>query len=779
MNKETNTEDKRVALDIPKEGYELTILDQNVRKGITNTYFVTVQKKISSGGSCLVYQGIQNKSVGGQKAQPCDVIIKEFYPSSLRDQIKRINGTRIEITNEEARKIYENRLEGFKSGQAEHIFFAYKNPENALLPPSITGTSIETGAFYSVSPFMPGKVLENMAVEDYSIVEALELCVSICEAIGKVHRGENKKDEQGEIIEKYPCSNGLYLDLKPDNVYVLNNRAYLFDFDTVQKRRSLKFSSYSEGYSAPEQKIVEGIGYKDESKIGYHTDIFSIGAVLCHLLTGKNPYEIGLETIKAGFDWKTGIRLNDTTKALEDDEFIHELDRLMMSMLEEDADKRMNSFICSNEQMSNDVFPVDMLIRDLRFLVRIANYTSSKKGQAILNDSINNAYVSLNDKMDVMSEQLNAVIEGYFKKILTDNKNEVSHTLEENANKASEQSVSIPPQKSLDHKRKIRNILNKYRMILFSDFRDIHWWYPESYQLKFKGRMENGKINGQGTLYYEDGTVWFKGEHKDGKRHGQGTLYDSDGFIIYEGEWKDDKPNGYGTFHYKTGSYYVGEVKVLNRHGLGTMYRKDGSVWYKGEWKNGGFNGLGTYYNEDGSVRYKGELKGKKYHGLGTLYYECGTPFFVGEFKDGRPYQGTGYRKNGAVFIIGKLMSGNGTEYYENGSICYVGGFNVGRRHGQGIYYRENGSVLYEGEWKNNKPDGQGTTYMVDGTVLYKGDHKEGMPNGIGCCYYSDGITVKYDGEWKDGKREGQGTLYRKDGSVWYKGEWKDDEQVE
>ena len=73
---------------------------------------------------------------------------------------------------------------------------------------------------------------------------------------------------------------------------------------------------------------------------------------------------------------------------MEDDEFIHELDRLMRSMLEEDADKRKNSFICSNEQMNNDVFPVDLLIKELIQLANQAKHSTSKKEHAAISDEI-------------------------------------------------------------------------------------------------------------------------------------------------------------------------------------------------------------------------------------------------------------------------------------------------------------------------------------------------------------------------------------------------------
>ena len=62
----------------------------------------------------------------------------------------------------------------------------------------------------------------------------------------------------------------------------------------------------------------------------------------------------------------------------------------------------------------------------------------------------------------------------------------------------------------------------------------------------YKGHVENGKPNGQGTLNLRNGEKYV-GEYKDGKRNGQGTLTFPDGSTFsegkkYEGEWKDGKP---------------------------------------------------------------------------------------------------------------------------------------------------------------------------------------------------------------------------------------------
>ena len=77
----------------------------------------------------------------------------------------------------------------------------------------------------------------------------------------------------------------------------------------------------------------------------------------------------------------------------------------------------------------------------------------------------------------------------------------------------------------------------------------------------YKGQVENGKPNGQGTLNLLNGEK-------------------------YVGEWKNGRPHGQGTGTLPDGRKYVGEYKDGKRHGQGTYTHHDGRK-YEGEWKDG------------------------------------------------------------------------------------------------------------------------------------------------------------------------------------------------
>ena len=101
-------------------------------------------------------------------------------------------------------------------------------------------------------------------------------------------------------------------------------------------------------------------------------------------------------------------------------------------------------------------------------------------------------------------------------------------------------------------------------------------------QPKYKGQVENGKPNGQGTYTNHDGEKYV-GEWKDGEKHGQGTYTYHHGFK-YVGEWKDNRKHGQGTYTLTDGIRFEGEWKDGKPWNL-TIYDKYGNII--GKWVNG------------------------------------------------------------------------------------------------------------------------------------------------------------------------------------------------
>ena len=117
----------------------------------------------------------------------------------------------------------------------------------------------------------------------------------------------------------------------------------------------------------------------------------------------------------------------------------------------------------------------------------------------------------------------------------------------------------------------------------------------------YKGEVENGVPNGQGTLTSLDGRKYV-GDFKDGLPNGQGTFTFLDGWK-YEGGWVFGKYHGQGTWTSPSGYKYVGEWKDGIRSGQGTQTYPNGGK-YEGSWKNG-VRWNGTQYDKNGNIKYK------------------------------------------------------------------------------------------------------------------------------------------------------------------------------
>ena len=138
-------------------------------------------------------------------------------------------------------------------------------------------------------------------------------------------------------------------------------------------------------------------------------------------------------------------------------------------------------------------------------------------------------------------------------------------------------------------------------------------------QPKYKGEIKNGKMDGLGVLIYPYSGESIVGEWKNGKEWNT-KHRDKDGTFI--GKWVNRKLEQRVVLFY---------LQVNGKRG-----------WYE--------NG-----DKEIHLQYKGEVENGEPNGLGVLIYPEGGKY-VGEWKDGKPWNGTSYNKNGN--IIGKMVNG-------------------------------------------------------------------------------------------------------------------------
>ena len=126
------------------------------------------------------------------------------------------------------------------------------------------------GRYFQVKEFIPGATnLRGWLDTCDDIDERLDVAIQLCYIIKAVHE-----------------KNIIHQDLKPEQIMTISDssrkagiRIILTDFD----------------WSIPNGKVVRyvgtpGYGNIDGNKVSFKSDIFTLGIILCELLTGCNPF---------------------------------------------------------------------------------------------------------------------------------------------------------------------------------------------------------------------------------------------------------------------------------------------------------------------------------------------------------------------------------------------------------------------------------------------------------------------------------------------------------
>lgn len=219
-------------------------------------------EEIGRGANCIVYRAVQVDGIGISHK----VLVKECYPAYLllhRDEEKKlIAGVSDAEKFIKAKRRFKNSYE--KNSMIRDTLGLTNSTVN------VSEFIEQNNTFYAVMNFDEGSDYKNY--HDSNLKELLEHVKSLAVTIGKYHQ-----------------NNFLHLDIKPENMLVIpetTEHILLFDFDSITTLEEIKNNpnlilSYSDGFSAPEQ--IQGRA----DKIGFHTDIYSIGAILFYKLFNR------------------------------------------------------------------------------------------------------------------------------------------------------------------------------------------------------------------------------------------------------------------------------------------------------------------------------------------------------------------------------------------------------------------------------------------------------------------------------------------------------------
>ena len=321
--------------------------------------------------------------------------------------------------------------------------------------------------------------------------------------------------------------------------------------------------------------------------------------------------------------------------------------------------------------------------------------------------------------------------------------------------------------------------------------------------LIFEGNYFNGKINGYGYEYENDGKkIKFEGEYLNGIRHGKGKEYNIIGDIIFKGQYLNGKK--WNCKMFDDNNKLIFELK--NGKGFGQECRFDCEKKYIGEFLNGERSGKGKEYNnilqrffvhgnEKRAIKYEllfeGEYLNGKRNGKGKKYYkdnEEGGLKFEGEYLNGKKWNGKGYDINGKLAYEIKNGGGYVKKYFSYNKLKFEGEYLNGEKNGKGKEYDYDGDVKFDGEYLNGKRHGKGKEYyykklIFEGEYLYgekwtgkgntglKDPEKEfELINGNGKNIYE--YDKNFKGEYRNGKRNGKGTEYASRDIVVFEGEY-------
>ncbi|MEM5816382.1 MAG: hypothetical protein AAGU16_00780 [Desulfitobacterium hafniense] len=229
----------------------------------------------------------------------------------------------------------------------------------------------------------------------------------------------------------------------------------------------------------------------------------------------------------------------------------------------------------------------------------------------------------------------------------------------------------------------------------------VEVFYEEKLEnLKFKGRLEEGKAIGYGEEFYEDGSLKYAGQFVEGRYEGSGEFTMAPG-MIYKGDFRNGKRSGQGRILENGVPAYEGAFTEDLFEGEGTEYYPNGRIQYKGSFKGGLYSGPGVFHDEKGVKRYEGNFADGLFNGAGRYYDEQGELVYTGSFLNG-------------------LYDGQGRLILLPHSTWYEGPFLGGKANGEGVLFK-NGMLYYEGTFINDKFSGTGVLTDTQWGLTYSG----------------------------------------------------------
>ena len=164
----------------------------------------------------------------------------------------------------------------------------------------------------------------------------------------------------------------------------------------------------------------------------------------------------------------------------------------------------------------------------------------------------------------------------------------------------------------------------------------------------YDGAYAQGKRQGFGSAYYQDGALRYAGFWNQGRKEGLGVSFRDGDHALHVARWTDGKPGEFVSLFDGQGNLrYSGYMKDGKKDGAGVSPVPQGEGLYVGKWKDGESLEVGSAFDREGNLLYYGQWKDGKRHGRGTAFDKTGAVVFDGEWKEDAYFNGVLYQKWG------------------------------------------------------------------------------------------------------------------------------------
>lgn len=182
----------------------------------------------------------------------------------------------------------------------------------------------ENGCLIQVKEYIKGQTLRDWMETNDDYDKRLDVAVQLCECMKAVH-------SVGIVLQ----------EIKPENVMVVKN---------LSKKSGVRLVLIDFDWAVPNGNVVRYVGTPgyfniDGNDLSYKSDIFSLGIVLCELLTGGNPYIVDLmtneERVYDPTEWVNWVKNKDFTHPNQlNDELSQSINDIIEKCLEPNPEDR-------------------------------------------------------------------------------------------------------------------------------------------------------------------------------------------------------------------------------------------------------------------------------------------------------------------------------------------------------------------------------------------------------------------------------------------------------